>query len=234
MSLYTQESQQIIKIQVGDTISEAINFPLQSVNVDNYSNQYLYLSDVERYVPPYQIGVIVSYPPIMTLNAAFSSPPGLSTQLPAVGSAVITCMSVDQPMSMGIALLWGIIPMSQVVYYQSTTTVLLAKNAIWQSTDLTVTFQLSKQQNVLVFADIAVANESNSNSFAILDLLVDGTIVPQTNVSLPTTDVANSGTLIWGSVLAAGTHTVTTQIQPANGTDQFDYRNRQIVVLLLD
>lgn len=85
------------------TINQQAQFPIRAILVDNPTNQFVFLSNLNRYVPPLTHSAVIPGDGSQTLQAAFVTPPGQVANIAVKGqTATIIALSDAVPASAGI------------------------------------------------------------------------------------------------------------------------------------
>lgn len=92
--------EQILTLSPGNSLNTLLNFPANSVIVDNLTAQYLYFPSLGMSVPPYTPGYILSLPATTVASARFQQPSGtVAAPINASETAVLRFMSDAIPPS---------------------------------------------------------------------------------------------------------------------------------------
>lgn len=85
MSVYTSSRQQPYTLQQGQVIDDlsAYSWRANTVIVDNFSHQWLYIPNGNKFVAPLQTSVIVPLPSVSHFVAVWQSPPGIPQPMAA-------------------------------------------------------------------------------------------------------------------------------------------------------
>jgi hypothetical protein len=81
-----------------------LGFPANAVVVDNFSNQWLFLPDVPKYVAPNSLNVVMAVDGLTQGRAHFEAPAGQTQQPNPGGSAQITWLAAAQATQAGYAI----------------------------------------------------------------------------------------------------------------------------------
>lgn len=116
MGIYQAGPTAIRQLSVAQgALSDSIKFDAVTAIIDNFTDQYLHLPDVGRYVPPWTFSVIIPMNATNMLNALFQAPPGV-VQAPSADTtqaATITYLAVELPASSGASGSPLIVPVRQ-------------------------------------------------------------------------------------------------------------------------
>lgn len=116
MGIYQAGPTAIRQLSVAQgALSDSIKFDAVTAIIDNFTDQYLHLPDVGRYVPPWTFSVIIPMNATNMLNALFQAPPGV-VQAPSADTtqtASITYLAVELPASSGASGSPLIVPVRQ-------------------------------------------------------------------------------------------------------------------------
>ena len=101
-TIYTAPLADTFTLQVPGSLNSTVQYQIQSVSIDNYTNQYVYFPLASKWIPPNRVGVVFRYAASSTITAVFASPVGYGVNAAINGqTAVITTFSYYVPESPG-------------------------------------------------------------------------------------------------------------------------------------
>ncbi|OLE23437.1 MAG: hypothetical protein AUG49_16000 [Catenulispora sp. 13_1_20CM_3_70_7] len=100
----TQQQSFTITAPSGVLVQTGLGFAASAVVVDNFSNQWLLLPDVPKFVAPNSLNVVMAVDGLTSGRAHFEAPVGQTQQPNPGGSAQITWLATPQPTQAGYAI----------------------------------------------------------------------------------------------------------------------------------
>ena len=101
-TIYTAPPADTFTLQVPGSLNSTVQYQIQSVSIDNYTNQYVYFPLASKWIPPNRVGAVFRYAASSTITAVFASPVGYGVNAAINGqTAVITTFSYYVPESSG-------------------------------------------------------------------------------------------------------------------------------------
>ena len=103
-TIYTAPPADTFTLQVPGSLNSTVQYQIQSVSIDNYTNQYVYFPLASKWIPPNRVGAVFRYAASSTISATFANPVGYGVNTPINGQqAVITTFSYYVPETPGTA-----------------------------------------------------------------------------------------------------------------------------------
>lgn len=75
----------VYRLAPPSNVNESLGFPVNSIMVDNLTNQWLFFPTVDRWIPPYWIGAILRSHGAQLAQVEFRAPGGFSQAVPRGG-----------------------------------------------------------------------------------------------------------------------------------------------------